>query len=632
MQSIQTIKPSRLLNGTTRRIQGINSKIDDVKLLGSSFKAAIDQAIVEPGITLERGIDLSSTLTIPVHDPDGELWRSKLLEARFDLELDGLWFRFVAANPTGDLLTLTCEAREVAKLRRHFGPESTVRGKTTRAEFVVGLWLKALGKRAHIYCPQLHTRQPIKNERAAREDAAERDIRRDRGLESGGGLDSGAKLTVKGERADAEQLRNGDIILRVGESVDAPQLAMVAAITAAIGESEIRRSAVNPSSGAAGVFQLIPSTAAATGLDPQDVAATAKRFYLEGYYSYGGAIKLAGEGYTPGEIASMVEGSDAGGSFYDAYAAEARDWVDAFNGGEVSTSGGSVDVTTSRDYKFTVPANENFWDAAKRLGDEVNWRRFEAAGVLYYIAETDLLKSRPRMRVSRDTPGISELTCDYNLGKKVNEASFVAQTKDWAAPPGTVVILEDEGPASGRYIVSTISTVLGRPTAQIEIKRPTAALPEPAAETKTKTIKADVRGGGSAGGGASTDSLDGVTIKSTAAGAPAWGGAMYVFDQFIDAFMTEGGATIGGRKEEGHAPDGDHDPSEPTSYATDYPIANGQSLARSLAQAMGFSGWQYNAYAPTFNITVDGNRYRVQILNGPAIEHPSHVHVGLRLI
>lgn len=489
MASIQTIKPSRLLAGQTRRIQGINSHIDDVTLLGQSFKGAIAQAIVEPGIELERGIDLSSTLTIPVHDPDRELWRSKLLEARFDLELDGLWFRFVAANPTGDLLTLTCEAREVAKLRRHFGPEKAKRGKTTRAEFWVGL-VKKVKPEIPVYCPELHIRQPIKTERAAREDSAERDIRRDKGL------DTGADLTVKNVKATSAQIALADKMLRIAESLGAPDEAMVALITAAINESTIKNVSGGTSS-SVGVLQLLDTHG--TVEQRMDVTFAVTKFMKEGFTGAGGAIALAKQGHDAGEIVGLVEWS-ANGDTYPGiqYVSEARKWVEAFGGGEIA---GGIDVTKTLDYQFKVAANENYWDAGARLGDEVNWRRFEAAGVVYFIAETDLLKSRPRMRVSRDTPGVSDFECDYNLGKKVNEASFIAQTKDWAAPPGTVVILENEGPASGRYIVSGIRTVLGRPRAEITLKRPTRALPEPAAETKTTTIDFGSAGATSAKGG-----------------------------------------------------------------------------------------------------------------------------------
>lgn len=491
MPSIQTIKPSRLLNGQTRRIQGINSKIDDVKLLGQSFKAAIDQAIVEPGIELNRGIDLSSTLTIPVHDPDRDLWNSKLLEARFDLELDDLWFRFMAANPEGDLLTLTCEAREVAKLRRHFGPESAVRGKVTRAEFVVGLWRKALANAA-IYCPELHTRQPIKTERAAREDDAERDIRRDKGV------DAGAHLTVKGAKATAAQIAAGDKAMRIAESYGAGDEVLTGLMMALINETAIS----DPAGGladSAGWLQLQASDH--PGVDPHSLPVVVKLFVKEGFTGAGSALELS-KRYPLAEWVGKVMWMNSATTYPGArYEDEAREWVSAFGGGDIS----SISVTSDRDFKFTCAPIENYWDCAGRLGSDVNWRRFEAAGVLYFIAETDLLKSRPRMRVRRGAPGIDDISGDFNLGKKVNELTVNARVRDWAAPPGSVAIVEDEGPASGRYIVSNIRTILGRSAAEITLKRPTQALPEPAAETKTTTI--DFGSAGDTGGGTTLEKM-----------------------------------------------------------------------------------------------------------------------------
>jgi len=341
---------------------------------------------------------------------------------------------------------------------------------------------------------------------------------------------------------------------------------------------------------------------------------------------------------------------------------EAREWVETFDG-----EGGTGDIEVTEPYTFEVGKKENYWEAIKRLAQEVNWRAFFVAGRFFFISEDELIRSQVRLAIVREpgqaepeTPGIEDVDFDFNSNKAVTEVTVTAYAKQWGVPPGSVVTLKGYGPASlgfgdapvkadskgrkaglssnrnaktgegrGRYLVASIETPL-RDTDDsttrlltIKLKKPTSPLPESQAETHSVS-------GSSAS--STADALADVRITSTQPGAPSWGGAAAVFKQFVHPFMEDHGLSPGAEKEQGHAPDGDHDPEgQPSGYATDYPTGSGEQIAHALAVAMGFPAWQPNSYT-SFTITVDGSRFEVQILWGAGIEHGDHIHVGMHRI
>ena len=130
-----------------------------------------------------------------------------------------------------------------------------------------------------------------------------------------------------------------------------------------------------------------------------------------------------------------------------------------------------------------------------------------------------------------------------------------------------------------------------------------------------------------------------VQIRSTVAGAPHWGGAADLMGQFIAPFMAEkfGLAKGSGKRTPaynasiGGSPVSDHLTTHTTTFARDFPTFSGDAAARALAAALGNKNWRANSY-DTFDITVDGITFRVQILWGAAIGHGDHVHVGVSLL
>ena len=125
---------------------------------------------------------------------------------------------------------------------------------------------------------------------------------------------------------------------------------------------------------------------------------------------------------------------------------------------------------------------EDSWTCLLRLADEVGWRCFMVAGVVWFLSDDALIAQKPVATLREDTGGVGDIDFDWDTGKKAAEARLSVAADRWAAPPGSVVVLQDVGPANGRWIVSEISRSLWSIQADVTLTRRRPALPEPAAD------------------------------------------------------------------------------------------------------------------------------------------------------
>lgn len=500
------------------KVQGIDSSLGDLTLHGGQKLDLDIGEAVQSGATLTRTISGASSLHLPLHDPEMKFLDSALARERWTANLDGLHFRWLAADVAPPLVTLTLEDRSVAKLREWEGPVKALRegtgkkGDITRAEFIVAR-VKEILPRAPITCPQLHVKQPIKTEKQSRQAAS------DASTERGHGIGDVKSLTVKGGKASASQKDMAERVLLIAEHDSAPASAMVALIAACIVESELQ----NLSGGDADSAGVLQVRASVHDIDPRDVEACVNAFLHEGFTGQGGAIQHAKEGIDPATSAQLCQGS--GPAEYGKWVKEARGWVEAYLGGEAT----DTSITVQEPYVFEIKKTEDYWAGIQRLAKEVNWRAFFVGERFFYIAETDLFRSKVRLAIKRnqgdrtpDTPGVEGVTFSFNANRPATEVTVTADAKKWGAPPGSVVTLEGYGPASigsgdppvkankkgqrqgidsaviasthegkGRYLVESIeaplrdSDVSDLKRIAAKLRKPTAPLPEPAATTKT---------------------------------------------------------------------------------------------------------------------------------------------------
>jgi hypothetical protein len=111
-----------------------------------------------------------------------------------------------------------------------------------------------------------------------------------------------------------------------------------------------------------------------------------------------------------------------------------------------------------------------------------------------------------------------------------------------------------------------------------------------------------------------------------------WGGTESVFEQLVTPLMRERGLQPGSAKRgviPGSSTSSDHYVGNETAYAVDYPTTRGADDARALARRLGIDDWRPDSYQ-SFHVRIGGQRFRLQILWGAAIDHADHVHVGLR--
>jgi hypothetical protein len=221
------------------------------------------------------------------------------------------------------------------------------------------------------------------------------------------------------------------------------------------------------------------------GINNRDPSACANAFLLRGFYTDpklggGGAIAIAARNpsATPGQIAQATQGS-AYPTRYDAVLGEAQGLLAEYGG--VGTDG----TTPAKKPPFLFRRGyadgerENSWTTLQRLASDVNWRCFVSAGAVYFISETELIKAKPRLTLSERSDGVLGIDFDVDAGKATHEATLTARASRWTAGPGTVVELQDCGPADGRWFVATMERGLFDATATITLHRPTKPLPEP---------------------------------------------------------------------------------------------------------------------------------------------------------
>jgi hypothetical protein len=476
---------------------------------GKKAPGAVDLENAITGIKITDTIKGSSTITLTIQDPEWQLTDSGFFDSNEDGKLDTLdveypedsdvWWRCtqigIDANRAGAKIEMTFMERAATYLLRKKGPKKTRRGKVTRAEFLKSLVgeVKA-GGGLHFRCRQLHRKQPI---------AKPVDTVKEKKAKKEKGIHKDDDVTVKGKQANATQIRNIEIVLGVCDDLKAPKLAVQAILCAGIGESQFTPTATAPSTGAKGVFQLMPFWwDQFDGNGWSDTAGQAKYFLTKGFTgkpgTEGGAIGMAKRGdYTPGEMATMLEGSGEPGAFYGQFLPEAKAMING-NGGL-----GTGDQMQKKAYNFEVGSDEEphetYWDAMNRLADEVGWALFVDGRNIYYDPETSLIQQQPAAIIHRLDPDLVRFTSNWDARQIATEATLELICSPFEFRAGEVFKLSGFGPASsgstadlpGRWLIEEIERDRFEMTSTFTLKQPAKPKAEPANEREAKEDEDD---------------------------------------------------------------------------------------------------------------------------------------------
>ena len=505
-KSRRKLEPSKL----ARQIEFLHDTIptDELRLVTKGRTFLLSESII--GGDVNRTIDGASTLKLTVSDYYSRIRNSGMLGNEVDIKLDGLWFRLVAVSKTGYDLELTFESREVAILRTYNKKRVVGWGKMSRARFVQILMNESPQTRLIPFvCPELVPDKKIKDEDdrfvnreygfGARKPAP-RGVTAAEGTTTGNG--KGDVLYVKSAVATADQQYNIGAVIQEGLNQVSitnkhQRKILVCAIMTIIQES----TATNLYTGhgtSVGLFQII------------DIHGTVEQrrdipWASEWFYSRAIKADAADPGLTYNDLCQTVQRSGHPDE-YGQWRNQAERWVSAYGvvGGDshetedVSAfnlmSDWEQDATAfqfQRGTSKTLPGGkkgwtkEDTWACMNRLAEEVNWRCFEVSGMVYFISEPKLFKSGPRARIDEQSPGIDWIDFNYDVGKASAQVTIQGRAGQWAAPPGTVVEVMNNGPVNGRWLVTDINRGIFSPDVNITCKKPRAKLPEPTQASET---------------------------------------------------------------------------------------------------------------------------------------------------
>jgi len=451
--------------------------IDKLELDGKRYTLVVGDAIEDA--TIEQNIEGASTLTLVLRDSSRELLRSGLFDpmnGAITAKVDAFEFTLVQANKSGDELSLTFEDKQVNDLRRVVKPKKADRRKVTRAQFAFSI-VSEVKPRMGFYSPDMKVVQPIGK-------AADRKSKTQKGKGRDYGFAPKAGVKVKHTKATREQLRNIERVLDAGVSRGVHDRVLLAAVATITQES----TAVNLKGGDAdstGLFQQRKSQGWPATRDIEKDAtafydAAAKKFKADPSVSVGNLCQNVQRSATP--------------QAYKRWVSEASHTLKLYKGGGGNGQAGKA----SKRYEFTrgLPGGEkgeNSWDCLKRLADEVQWRCFAVGGAIYFVSEERLFASKPRMTVNEYDEEVLGLDFDIDSGKKVHEATLTIRANRWVAAPGTVIALDDAGPATGRWLVATSSRSLFSNTTEVTLRKPNLGRdvgvePEASDDTSTKDL------------------------------------------------------------------------------------------------------------------------------------------------
>lgn len=473
-----------------------------------SKKLDIDVAdsIVSGSIT--RTMDGASTIEVVVSDHRRVLLESDIWHYTIDVNLDGHFFRLVQIQKSGDDLTLTFEDRIVSYLRSHDDHVKVSRAKMTRAEFIRMLSRKVKKTPIRFHSPELTKRQPI----AKGKSEDDRQNNREPGLEKSArirltkdnpthtkstvtdatapsvdGIGRGKIITSGketgghdiGPYATKKQLDTAERILDCGYHKGANRKCLIVSMMVAIQESKLSNNAT--SGKYVGVFQQDPQYWPSADGTVEDQA--------NAFFTHLIKADKDHPDFSYTELGTYVQNPQAMNSSYRQEIGQWRKTATQIVD-EYGSQGGDTQKLVRKSYQFTVGPpdgrkGENYWEAMLRLAEEVRWRVFVVGNTLYYVADRDLMKSKPRMVISEDTEGIESIDFDYDIHKRNNECTVRCEAGRWQAPQGSVVKIVDCGPVSeddGRWLVWEITRDLFSLDTTITLKKAQDPKKEPAPE------------------------------------------------------------------------------------------------------------------------------------------------------
>lgn len=501
-------------------------------------------------IELQTQILGASFIKVHVIDPEWAITTSGWLEVVEGLvhpievefpEKSGWFWRLCAIDGTTDrtqpTLTLTFEDRIVAYLRDYWGPLAAPPGTTTRAQFIRDL-VREVGHHGeppiNFRCKAINTVQevePTREEKFEKLETTAAKATTEAKANKSSGVSASSSITIKGVPPTATQVTLINEVLSIANGLHAPPLAVEALIEACITENGFTN---NPGGGggSTGLLQLIPSTAAALGVDPLNVSETVTAFLTKTQgHGTGGAIGYATAHPTAKayEVAQAVQASGAGeesngASNYGATEAEAKAIIHAGGGVTGAATGASTAETASDVGQLTRGTidnpDEDSWECSTRIAQQVTWFLYSDGNSLFYMTGPEMVAQRPALHVNVPSNKITRANGQTQEGaiqtpltytfdnttfeyRRTHKVKSKVQRRSKASKPSTpaevrwnlecaitdfrageVIEFQGSGPINGRWIIADATrNCLKDIFTQLILQPPIEPLPEPKATT-----------------------------------------------------------------------------------------------------------------------------------------------------
>jgi hypothetical protein len=417
------------------------------------------------------------------------------------------WWRLRQVSPSSDYTVKTYWIpRIVREMMDRTTPKKASRAGMTRAEFLQSLF-KAVPE-ARFHCSQLSRKQPIEPQESQRQKEAKTQKEVEAAAKVGIHKKDAATLTVKGSPMTEAQRECAAILLQVAAKLSAGNVATVALIYAATWESAMGMDETVNSAGYGGLL----GASVRSGLGLGNRVQLAEAFLKGGNgFNQGGAIAYSKTHTNPAVVASQVEGAtpfeqygvseqytaESGYTTNQAAVEEAEAIVNA-GGGAVTGSSGE-EVERVKQYNFETGTNsepnQNWWTAANRLAEEVNWELVVDGPDVYYDSQPTLAKMEPQDVVTETDELVVEWEYDWDDRQIATNLTLVLVCDELAYTPGRPIQLRDFGPASeastiglpGRWLIAESQRNPGDIVTTLTLIQPTQPLREPAPKLESES-------------------------------------------------------------------------------------------------------------------------------------------------
>ncbi|CAB4894934.1 unannotated protein [freshwater metagenome] len=636
--------------------------LNKVVLVGSYASADITDRVTSAPITATR--TGAAVLTLEVSDPErtlvsaGRLFDREddlLLDDNIDVEVGGIWWRLMGLQPSDTGWTIALEDRLGAWLRRNTRPMRAVRGRVNRAAFIWRMYDRT-GGGSDLFVPELFDAQrEAKSSRPTT--STDSSATSSAARSTGRGWPASKRPTVKGVRADDTQIRAIVDILTECARLNCSRRVTIATIMCATQESVMRPLNHGDTAGpdSRGFFQQRapwgPESVRRTATGSCRMFLTGGRGGQAGWKQKHGSLRNGA-----GNLDRMITAVQVSVGGYYRWEDEATKTVDAWlkaggQGGASESSSRSTTTSETREiaYEFELGQDGKKEDAltcANRLAGEVGWRHWVFANAGVYASDGELATAAVGLRIRREHPAVlrgPDWKWEVRHTAQEATAEIIA---DRLPEPGQVATIESEGPGSGRWLISSVTSDLARPIdigrgrmalrCTVSLARPQSRKLEPANETKTTTTttssSAEPGGGQSARGAAgditTTGGAKGIVDQAARLAARAGGSRVYVGSSFRGGSTT----TSGNRS--------DHASNDSGQAARDIGVRGidllygppSSSLDAGVAALGRAFGRDYGTGKRKIVDTFQWRGYRVQIIwRTPEYGgHMGHIHVGVR--